>query len=678
MSARGAILLVLAAAVAASAAADVSAERPRGPVTLDGIVDRPAIDIPQITWLPDSDRILFTLGHYYEPQKTVILSTKTGARREIAGLQLNFGGSVQLSPDKGRLAFVKDGAVWTQPLDGSEEPKQVAKLDLAMTKAYEDRKVFCFGEDGKAIYFTQRPKRPEKPKKGPDEPTAIDFDPDANTPLPLEIFRLDVATGQSRLVGKVDADIRNLTWDARARELHVLAIHAWGYNEKKIWSAILALDPATGKMRDVLRTAGGSQAIRSNFSPDGKWIATTYDTENVIYDFRQHVVLLDPKTGKQTFLAPELHVGDDLAWAPDSKSFLGRVLIRGYNGIYRFGLDGKVAPVETGDRFVVAFALSPDGRRYASLTEDGYGRVELRLTDADGKNGRILETIDDPTREFAMGDFRVVSWKSFDGLEIGGYEVRPPGFDPKKKYPMLVDVHGGGPGSRLYLMGGVVGSLIERHLWAARGFVVFVPDYRTAAPYGPGVIEALRGKSFSVVDDQDVMAGVDWMVSRGYVDPDRIALLGQSAGAHRANVLLPRTKRFRVAISNEGWANAWIADSTGENTGRWEWPINVWLFRGTRLENPEAWFDEDPLQRLHEVTTPTLLIAGTAELGGIGGMTNEYFFSVLKRRGVDTKLIQFPDEGHGLTKVANRRYLMQAAIDWVEGHLGMGTAGGAR
>jgi dipeptidyl aminopeptidase/acylaminoacyl peptidase len=192
------------------------------------------------------------------------------------------------------------------------------------------------------------------------------------------------------------------------------------------------------------------------------------------------------------------------------------------------------------------------------------------------------------------------------------------------------------------------------------------------------VIEALRGKSFSVVDDQDVMAGVDWMVSRGYVDPDRIALLGQSAGAHRANVLLPRTKRFRVAISNEGWANAWIADSTGENTGRWEWPINVWLFRGTRLENPEAWFDEDPLQRLHEVTTPTLLIAGTAELGGIGGMTNEYFFSVLKRRGVDTKLIQFPDEGHGLTKVANRRYLMQAAIDWVEGHLGMGTAGGAR
>jgi dipeptidyl aminopeptidase/acylaminoacyl peptidase len=94
-----------------------------------------------------------------------------------------------------------------------------------------------------------------------------------------------------------------------------------------------------------------------------------------------------------------------------------------------------------------------------------------------------------------MGEFRVVSWPSFDGLEIAGYEVRPPNFDPKKKYPMLVDVHGGGPGSRLYLMGGMIGSLIERHLWAARGFVVFVPDYRTAAPYGPGVIEKLRGRA---------------------------------------------------------------------------------------------------------------------------------------------------------------------------------------
>jgi len=639
------------------------------PVTLDGVVDRPGVDLPQITWLPDSDRILFTLGHYYEPQKTVILSTRTGERREITGLQLNFGGSVQLSPDKSRLAYVKDGAVWTQPLDGSEAPRQVAKLDLALSKSYDEGKVFCFGQDERTIYFTQRPKRPEKPKPAEGEPTAIDFDPDANAPLPLEIFRLDVPTGESRRIATVDADIRNLIWDPYASELHVLAIRAWGYNEKNIWSAILALDPKTGRMRDVLRTAGGSQAIRSNFSLDGKWIATTYDTENVIYDFRQHAVLLDPRTGKQTFLAPNLHVGDDLQWFPDSKAFLGRVLIRGYNGIFRFGLDGSVKQIEAGDRYVVAFALSPDGRRYASLTQDGYGRVEIRLADADGTHGRVLETIDDPTREFAMGEFRVVAWPSFDGLEIAGYEVRPPNFDPKKKYPMLVDVHGGGPGSRLYLMGGMIGSLIERHLWAARGFVVFVPDYRTAAPYGPGVIEKLRGKSYSVVDVRDVMTGVDWMVSRGYVDPDRIALLGQSAGAHRANVLLPTTKRFRVAISNEGWANGWIVDSTGENTGRWEWPINVWFFKGTRVENPQAYFDEDPLQHLHEVRTPTLLIAGSAELGGIGGMTNEYFFSMLKRAGVDTRLIRFPDEGHGTTKVANRRFLMQTAIDWVEKHL---------
>jgi dipeptidyl aminopeptidase/acylaminoacyl peptidase len=344
-------------------------------------------------------------------------------------------------------------------------------------------------------------------------------------------------------------------------------------------------------------------------------------------------------------------------------------LIRGYNGIYRIGLDGSARLIEKGDRYVEAFALSPDGKKYASLSTDGYGRVELRLTDSDGRNGRTLETIDDPTRDFAMGEFRVVSWPSFDGLEIGGYEIRPLGFDPKKRYPMLVDVHGGGPGSRLYLMGGVIGSTIERHLWAAKGYVVFVPDYRSAAPYGPGVIEKMRGSSFSVIDNRDVMAGVDWMVSRGYIDPDRIALLGQSAGAHRANVLLPTTTRFRAAISNEGWANGWLTDSTGPSTGHWEWPIHVWFFKGTRVENPEAWFGEDPMTRLHEIKTPTLLISGSKELGGIGGMTNEYIFSMLKRNGTDTKLILFQDEGHGTTRLANRRYLMQTAIDWVESHL---------
>jgi dipeptidyl aminopeptidase/acylaminoacyl peptidase len=179
----------------------------------------------------------------------------------------------------------------------------------------------------------------------------------------------------------------------------------------------------------------------------------------------------------------------------------------------------------------------------------------------------------------------------------------------------------------------------------------------------------MRGKAFTPVDNRDVMAGVDWMVSRGYVDQNRIALLGQSAGAHRANALLPTTQRFKVAISNEGWANGWIGDSTGPQTGHWEWPIHVWFFKGTRMENPQAYFDEDPLQRLHEIRTPTLLISGSKELGGIGEMTNEYLFSMLNRRGVDTKLIQFADEGHGTTKRANRRFVMQAAIDWVEGHL---------
>ncbi len=666
-------IAVLLAAVAAGTSLTAQAPPPGGkkPLTVAAVSDRPGADLPQLTWLPDSDRLLFTLGHYYEPQKTIILSTKTGEKREITGLQLNFGGSAQLSPDKTKLAYLKDGAIWTQPLDGSAPPTKVAALDLSLGKAYDDRRVFCLAEDGKAIYYSQRPKRPEKPKPAEGEPTAIDFDPDAGRPLPLEIDRLDVATGQARLVGKVDADIRNLVWDPRASELHVLAVHAWGYNDKELWSAILALDPKTGKTREVLRTAGGSQALRSNFSPDGRWIATSYDTENVIYDFRQHVVILDPRTGKQTFLAPTMHVGDDLQWTPDSTAIYARGLIRGFNGIFRLGLDGSVRQIEAGDRYIDSFALSPDGKKYAALTSDGYGRVVLRLANADGSNGRTLSTIDDPTAEYAMGDFRVVSWPSFDGLEIGGYEVRPPGFDPKKKYPMLVDVHGGGPGSRLYLMGGVIGSLIERQLWATRGYVVFVPDYRTAAPYGPGVIEKMRGRSFSVVDCRDVMAGVDWMVSRGYVDPDRIALLGQSAGAHRANVLLPMTKRFRVAISNEGWANAWILDSTGDNTGHWEWPINVWFFKGTRAENPQAYFDEDPLQKLHEISTPTLLIAGSKELGGIGGMTNEYIYTMLRRKGIDTKLILFQDEGHGTTKIANRRYVMQAALDWVDGHMGV-------
>src|SRR5689334_14772407 len=140
-------LAALAAALLVGPAASAQTGSGAKPaLTVDDVLERPGADLPSLTWLPDSDRLLFTLGHYYEPQKTVILSTKTGERREITGLQLNYGGSVQLSPDKTRLAYVKEGWVWTQPLDGSGGPTKVAQVDLAMDKAYNGAKVFCFGE----------------------------------------------------------------------------------------------------------------------------------------------------------------------------------------------------------------------------------------------------------------------------------------------------------------------------------------------------------------------------------------------------------------------------------------------------------------------------------------------------------------------------------------------------
>lgn len=649
------------------------------PVSVDGILQRPGADVPNLMWLPDSDRIVFTLGRYYEPQRTVILSTSTLERKEIGGLAVNFGGSSQLSGDGTRLAYLKEGWLWVVPLQGEMAPQRVARLDLSLGKAYDESKIFCWGDADRAIYYTQRPKRAPKAKPGDDEPTAVDFDPYAELPLPLEIFRLDLGTKESRRVAQVDADIRGLTWDPHRSELHVATVRLWGYNERQGASTILALEPKSGRTREVLRNAGANQSLRSHFSPDGRWVATTYDAENVVYDFRNNVVLIDTAGGARRVLAPELHVGEDLQWSPDSSALYARALDGGFNGIQRLGLDGSVRVLERGERYIDAFALSPDGRRYVSLTQDGNGRRELRLTDADGTNPRVLLTLDDPTRTFTMGAFREISWPSFDGMRIYGFEIRPVGFDPKKRYPMLVDVHGGGPGSRLYLDGGVIGSSLERQLWAGRGYVVLVPDYRSAATaYEPGVIEKMRGTSFSVTDVRDIMAGVDFMLAQGYVDRERMALLGQSAGAHRVNVLLPTTTRFRVAVSNEGWANGWIADSTGPMTGRWEHPITEWFFRTTRAENPEPWFAEDPITRLHEIRTPTLLISGTPELGALDRTTNEYIFTMLRRKGIDTKLILFPDEGHGTTRVANQRYLVDAVLKWVEGHLDMKRDGEGR
>jgi len=189
----------------------------------------------------------------------------------------------------------------------------------------------------------------------------------------------------------------------------------------------------------------------------------------------------------------------------------------------------------------------------------------------------VVLVVDEPAREFNLGKWSHVQWQSTDGVEPFGYLFLPPNFDPKRQYPMIVDIHGGGAGSRLYLFGSLtVGEAegpLEWHAWAALGYVVFVPDYRSTGDYGSKVIADIykSGQVAAIKDIEDAISGTQYMIDQGFVDPARIALFGHSAGGKRAYIILTKHDLYAAAILNESISpdatSTFIYAASGGNAG---------------------------------------------------------------------------------------------------------------
>jgi len=276
------------------------------------------------------------------------------------------------------------------------------------------------------------------------------------------------------------------------------------------------------------------------------------------------------------------------------------------------------------------------------------GGVPMRLTQ---ENENLLGELDLNPVEF-------VSTKGALGAEIQSLLVKPPGFNPNQKYPALVLVHGGPQGD----WNDGWGYRWNAQMFAAHGYVVMMTNFHGSTGYGQKFVEEISG-DWGGAPYQDVMLATDYLESLPYVDKTRVGAAGASFGGFMIDWIAGHTQRFKALVSHDGVFDQ--PSMYGETEEIW---FPEWEFKGVPWKNPELYEKWSPSKSAQYIQTPMLIVEGELDFRVPTGQAFQ-IFTALQRRGVPSKLLYFPDEGHWVMKPQNSQLWFKTVLGWLDGYL---------
>jgi len=358
--------------------------------------------------------------------------------------------------------------------------------------------------------------------------------------------------------------------------------------------------------------------------------------------------------------------GGSLVWTPDGKSIISVYAKEGRANIGQFdAATGKMTDVTTGDQSITGVRATPDAGKLVYSVSTPTRINDLYMLDRKGGPPRQLTRVNDAL--FAKLDLtepEEVWYTSFDGKKIQTWVQRPPDFDPSKKYPLILNIHGGPHAAYGYVFDH------EFQWMAAKGYVVVYPNPRGSTTYGQDFGNIIQYK-YPGDDYKDLMAGVDEVIKRGYIDTAKLGVTGGSGGGLLTNWTVTQTPRFAAAVSQRDisdWANWWYTADFTQFQPSW--------FRGAPFEDVEGFRDRSPITFVKNVTTPMMFILGEADWRTPTAAGGEEMFRALKYRRIPTVMVRFPNESHELSRSGqpwHRIERLQHIVGWFDKWL-MGAA----
>ncbi len=622
----------------------------------------PTVGAPVVS--PSGDHIAFTVAHTSleeEKRETHIwMVERTGGEMRAMTAQGSSAGAPGWSPDGRLLTFTAargEGAktqVWALDVRGGEA--------RPLTSVPQGVSGYAWSPDGTRLALLVRDPEPEGEwTSSARRPWVIDrlqFKRDGSGYLDRRRTHLYVySLADESLVQLTEGDFDHSSprWSPDGTRIAFVS-NRTAEPDSNANSDIWIVDAtATDPPEPTRVTANAGSDGSPAWSPDGRSIAytTVVEPEKIWYATR-HLAIVDA--------------------SGDSPRLLTRDLDRNVSAP-RFTVDGQH----------VWFELEDSGERHLARVDLGTGEITRPLAGHRSTRGFDMDTQDrvvarvasptQPAEIFALeesgprgltrvhaewmggvrlGEVRNVHFRNPDGMEIEGFLTLPPDYQPGQRYPTLLRIHGG-PVSQFD-----ASFNFEAQLFAANGYAVLQTNPRGSSGYGQAFSHALWA-NWGVPDFADVMAGVDWLVDQGIADPERLGVGGWSYGGILTNYVITKSDRFKAAIS--GASEVLYAANYGHDHYQRQWEAELGLPWDEQAR--EDWERISPFNDVEHVVTPTLIMGGEHDWN-VPIQNSEQLYQALRRLGVETQLVVYPGQGHGIRAPAYQKDRWERYLAWYD------------
>jgi len=412
-------------------------------------------------------------------------------------------------------------------------------------------------------------------------------------------------------------------------------------------------------VKKVVETPGPDSDPK--WSPDGTELAytTANGSTNFFYTDRRIAVVASEGGTPRVLTMGFDEDASLLKWAPEGIYFSAQQKTAA--GL--FLLDAKAGTVKAltmlGSDIAGQFSFSKDFKTvaYRGAGANEFGEIYVR---AGGDSPKSLTHESEQLKEFDTARREVVRWKSGDGTIIEGVLIKPVDFDAKKKYPLLVVIHGGPTGIDTPVIAADRYYPVER--FVARGAVVLRPNYRGSAGYGEK-FRSLNVRNLGVGDYADVISGVDYLIAQGFVDKDRVASMGWSEGGYISAFITTSSDRFK-AVSVGAGISDWMTYYANTDIT----PFTRQYLQATPWDDPEIYKKTSPISYIARAKTPTLIQQGGADKR-VPVADSFELRQALEDKGVPVKLVIYDGFGHPINKPKQQRAVMEENENWFDHYI---------